>query len=566
MVKTDRDLDQKESLSRLQLLMFLRVGFVSLLLGVAIVIQVRETKTYFGEILNAHYFLIALIYFLTFIYIVALKYIKNLFKFAYLQLLIDTIFITAIIYTTGGIESIFSFLYLLNIISGGIILYRYGGMIIASFSSILYGAFLDLSYYGLINPISYRFPYIQEYQRSEIFYMILVNVAAFYLVAFLSGFLSEQIQKSRAEVKAKQKDIVDLEMLKENIIQNISSGLVALDERNKIIVFNRGAEVIFKIDSKDAIHKDISDIIPHIMPYLKIHSPHKFSQLSYKGKEGQQIDLLLNISPLKEYDGSNKGKILVFQDTTRIREMEQEVKRMEDMAMLGELAAGIAHEIRNPLASISGSIQVLNDSLSKEETHINRRLIEIVLREVSRLDHLVNDFLQFARPQRIEIEEFELNQLIMDTLYLFQNSQSWSEHLDIDTKIMSPLTIKSDPDQLKQIFWNIFLNASEAMPKGGLISINAQKETNFKSSSESIESVRIKIEDNGPGLDPKIAKEIFKPFSTTKKDGSGLGLAIVKRLVEGLGGKVSGENLASEGTAITIRLPVSIDKKVLTVR
>jgi two-component system sensor histidine kinase PilS (NtrC family) len=566
MVKTDRDLDQKETFSRLQLLMFLRVGFVSLLLGVAIVIQVRETKTYFGEILNAHYFLIALIYFLTFIYIVALKYIKNLFKFAYLQLLIDTIFITAIIYTTGGIESIFSFLYLLNIISGGIILYRYGGMIIASFSSILYGAFLDLSYYGLINPIGYRFPYAQEYQSSEIFYMILVNAAAFYLVAFLSGFLSEQIQKSRAELKVKQKDMAALEMLKENIIQNISSGLVALDEHSKIIVFNKGAERIFNIDSRDAIRKDISDIIPHIMPYLKVHSPHKFSQLSYKGKEDQQIDLLLNISPLKEYDGSNKGRILVFQDTTRIREMEQEVKRMEDMAMLGELAAGIAHEIRNPLASISGSIQVLNDSLSREEANINRRLIEIVLREVSRLDHLVNDFLQFARPQRIEIEEFELNQLIVDTLYLFQNSQSWSEHLDIETKIMSPLKIKSDPHQLKQVFWNIFLNASEAMPKGGLISISAQKETDFKSSSESVESVMIKIEDNGPGLDPKIAKDIFKPFSTTKKDGSGLGLAIVKRIVEGLGGKVSGENLAREGTTITIRLPVSIDKKVLNVR
>ena len=566
MVKTDRDLDQKETLSRLQLLMFLRVGFVSLLLGVAIVIQVRETRTYFGEILNAHYFLITLIYFLTFIYIVALKYTKKLFKFAYLQLLIDTIFITAIIYTTGGIEGIFSFLYLLNIISGGIILYRYGGMIIASFSSILYGAFLDLSYYGLINPIGYRFPYAQEYQSSEIFYMILVNAAAFYLVAFLSGFLSEQIQKSRAELKAKQKDIVDLEMLKENIIQNISSGLVALDEHSKIIVFNKGAERIFNIDSRDAIRKDISDIIPHIMPYLKVHSPHKFSQLSYKGKEDQQIDLLLNISPLKEYDGRNKGKILVFQDTTRIREMEQEVKRMEDMAMLGELAAGIAHEIRNPLASISGSMQVLNDSLSKEEAHINRRLIEIVLREVSRLDHLVNDFLQFARPQRIEIEEFELNQLIMDTLYLFQNSQSWSEHLDIDTKIMSPLKIKSDPHQLKQVLWNVFLNASEAMPKGGLISISAQKEKDSKGSSESVESVRIKIEDNGPGLDPKIAKDIFQPFSTTKKNGSGLGLAIVKRLVEGLGGKVSGENLAREGTTITIRLPVSIDKKVLNVR
>jgi len=566
MVKTDRDLDQKETLSRLQLLMFLRVGFVSLLLGVAIVIQVRETKTYFGEILNAHYFLIALIYFLTFIYIVALKYIKNLFKFAYLQLLIDTIFITAIIYTTGGIESIFSFLYLLNIISGGIILYRYGGMIIASFSSILYGAFLDLSYYGLIAPLGYRFLYAQEYQSSEIFYMILVNATAFYLVAFLSGFLSEQIQKSRAEVKAKQKDLADLEMLKENIIQNISSGLIALDEHNRIIVFNRGAEEIFNVDSRDAIKKDIGDIIPRIMPYLKVHSPHQFSQLSYKGKEDQQIDLLLNISHLKEYDGSNKGKILVFQDTTRIREMEQEVKRMEDMAMLGELAAGIAHEIRNPLASISGSIQVLNDSLSKEEAHINRRLIEIVLREVSRLDHLVNDFLQFARPQRIEIEEFELNQLIMDTLYLFQNSQSWSEHLDIDTKITAPLKIKSDPHQLKQVFWNIFLNASEAMPKGGLISISAKKETDSTGSGESVESVRIKIEDNGPGLDQKISKDIFKPFSTTKKDGSGLGLAIVKRLIEGLGGNVSGKNAARKGTRISIHLPVSIDKKVLNTR
>jgi two-component system sensor histidine kinase PilS (NtrC family) len=566
MVKTDRDLDQKETLSRLQLLMFLRVGFVSLLLGVAIVIQVRETKTYFGEILNAHYFLIALIYFLTFIYIVALKYINNLFKFAYLQLLIDTIFITAIIYTTGGIESIFSFLYLLNIISGGIILYRYGGMIIASLSSILYGAFLDLSYYGLIAPLGHRFLYTQEYQSSEIFYMILVNATAFYLVAFLSGFLSEQIQKSRAEVKAKQKDLADLEMLKENIIQNISSGLIALDEHNRIIVFNRGAEEIFNVDSRDAIKKDIGDIIPRIMPYLKVHSPHQFSQLSYKGKEDQQIDLLLNISYLKEYDGSNKGKILVFQDTTRIREMEQEVKRMEDMAMLGELAAGIAHEIRNPLASISGSIQVLNDSLSKEEAHINRRLMEIVLREVSRLDHLVNDFLQFARPQRIEIEEFELNQLIMDTLYLFQNSQSWSEHLDIDTKIMTPLTIKSDPHQLKQVFWNIFLNASEAMPKGGLISISAKKETDSTSSGESVESVRIKIEDNGPGLDQKISKDIFKPFSTTKKDGSGLGLAIVKRLIEGLGGNVSGKNAARKGTRISIRLPVSIDKKVLNTR
>ncbi len=562
MVNTDQDPATQQTLSRLQLLMFLRVGLVSLLLGVAIIIQVRETRTYFGEILNAHYFLIALIYFLTVFYVVALKYIKSLSRFAYLQLLLDTIFITAIIYTTGGIESIFSLLYLLNIISGGTILYRRGGMIIASFSSVLYGAFLDLSYYQLIRPVGYYFPYVQEYQSSEIFYRILVNVAAFYLVGFLSGFLSEQVRKSRAELKIKQKDIADLEMLKENIIQSISSGLVALDEHDKIIVFNRGAERIFDIDSRDAIRKDINDIIPFMMPYLKVDNPNKFSQLSHKMSDGQQIDLLLNISPLQEQDGSKKGEILVFQDTTRIREMEQEVKRMEDLAMLGELAAGIAHEIRNPLASISGSIQVLDDSFSKEDAPINKRLMGIVLREISRLNHLVNDFLQFARPQKMEIEEFDLNQLIMDTFYIFQNSQDRYRHLDVETKFFSPLRIKSDPQQLKQVFWNIFLNACEAMPDAGQIRVSTDKFRGSNGKGESTDLVRVRAEDSGPGIDPKVIKDMFRPFSTTKKDGSGLGLAIVKRIVEGLGGEVSGQNLAQGGAAITILLPLSIEKGI----
>jgi len=562
MVKTDRDYAQKETLSRLQLLMFLRVGLVSLLLGVAIIIQVRETKTYFGEILNAHYFLIALIYFLTFFYAVALKYIKSLSRFAYLQLLLDTIFITAIIYTTGGIESIFSLLYLLNIISGGTILYRRGGMIIASFSSVLYGAFLDLSYYQLIRPMGYYFPYVQDYQSSEIFFRILVNVAAFYMVGFLSGFLSEQVRKSRAELKVKQKDIADLEMLKENIIQSVSSGLVALDEHDKIIVFNRGAERIFNIDSRDAIRKDISDMIPFIMPYLKVDNPNKFSQLSYKTSEGRQIDLLLSISALQEQDGSKKGEILVFQDTTRIREMEREVKRMEDLAMLGELAAGIAHEIRNPLASISGSIQVLNDDFSKEDTPINKRLMGIILREINRLNHLVNDFLQFARPQRMEIEEFDLNQLIMDTLYIFQNSQDRYRHLDVETEFLNPLRIKSDPQQLKQVFWNIFLNACEAMPDAAKIRVSTDRFREFTRKGESTDVVMVKAEDNGPGIDPQVIKDMFRPFSTTKKGGSGLGLAIVKRIVEGLGGEISGQNLPQGGALITILLPLSIEKGI----
>ncbi len=555
MAKVERDYAQRETLSRLQLLMFGRVGLVSLLLGVAIIIQVRETKAYFGEILNAHYVLIALIYFLTFCYVVALKYIKNLARFAYIQLLIDTIFITAIIYTTGGIESIFSFLYQLNIIAGAILLYRRGGLIIASFSSILYGTFLDLSYYRLINPLGYPHPYIYKYQVSEIFYMILVNVAAFYLVAILSSFLSEQIRRSRAELKARQRDLADLEMLKENIIQSISSGLIALDEHNRIIAFNKGAEEIFRVNSRDAILRDVSEVLPFIVPYLRAENPNKVSQLIYKGDDNQRLDLLLNVSPLQRQNGDTKGEILIFQDTTRLMEMEREVKRMEGLAMLGELAAGVAHEIRNPLASISGSIQVLNDSLSREQAHINKRLMEIVLREVDRLNHLVSDFLQFARPKRSEIEEFDLNTLIKDTLYLFQTSQKLSQKLEVETTFQKPLKITSDPQQLKQVLWNVLMNACEAMPNGGTVRVSTEWEPGFRDSKKSERAVRIKVEDTGPGIDPSVIEDMFKPFSTAKKNGSGLGLAIVKKIVENLGGEVSGYNIQGGGAAISIILP-----------
>lgn len=561
MVNTDQDPATQQTLSRLQLLMFLRVTLVSLLLGVAIIIQVRETKTFFGEIVNAHYSLIAAVYFLTFLYVIAFRYVRNLTKFAYVQILLDTVLITAIIHTTGGIESMFSLLYLLSIISGSIILYRRGGLMVASFSIILYGALLDLNYYGLINSMGSYSLYPQDYQSDEVFYRILVNGAAFYVVSFLTSFLSEQSLRSETALKAKQKDMADLEMLNENIIQSISSGLVAVDEYRKIIVFNKGAEGLFDVESTDAIRRDVYEVIPFIQAYLEGKNPNKFNQIVYQGGDRKQIDLLLNISSLTDQDGNKKGKILFFQDMTHMREMEREVKRMEDLAMLGELSAAIAHEIRNPLASISGSIQVLDDSLSREDSLINERLMDIISREIDRLNHMVSDFLQFARPQSKEVEKFDLNQLIGETLYIFQNSQSWSSNLEVEKKFSGPLEMGSDPQQLKQVLWNILLNASEGMPKGGVIRVSTERVNGFDGSGGSTESVKIKVEDNGSGINPKVIKDMFKPFSTTKKGGSGLGLAIVRRIVDGLEGEVSGQNLTGGGASITIVLPLQLKEE-----
>jgi signal transduction histidine kinase len=184
--------------------------------------------------------------------------------------------------------------------------------------------------------------------------------------------------------------------------------------------------------------------------------------------------------------------------------------------------------------------------------------MEIVLREINRLNHLVNDFLQFARPKRMQVKTFDVNRLVAETLDLFQNSQSSSQSLAVETDFESAVhKIKSDPEQLKQVLWNIFLNAAEAMPRGGYLRVSTAKITDNGSGEDEV-SVQITVEDSGPGIDPKTIKDIFKPFSTTKSDGSGLGLAIVKRILQNLGGEIVGDNRPDGGAVIRILLPFSL--------
>lgn len=539
--------------------MFLRVLFVSLLLGASIFIQVKETRTYFGDIQTSHYLLIAFIYFLTFIYVILLTKLKDHSGLAYVQLLVDTFFITAIIYSTGGIESIFSFLYILTIINGSIILYRKGGMIIASSSSILYGLLLDLHYYNVIHPFGSRLIYYTGYQGFYIIYMIIVNIAAFYLVAFLSSYPSEQARKSRVELKAKQDDIIKLEALNEWIIRSITSGLITLDGHGRIILFNPAAEKIFDVKADQTIGRGVTDVLPFLVNYLKdgnedlhhdTHSPAGFIDLPYPGQDGEKKSIRFSMSPLRIPEGDQRGQILVFQDITEMRHIEEEMKKVEGLALIGELAAGIAHEIKNPMASISGSIQMLKEGLSKDD--VNSRLMDIVLREITRLNHLVNDFLLFARPKPANINEFDLNQLIVDSLEIFKNSGKWNEKMKVETDFRDAISLESDPEQIKQILWNIFLNATDAMPDEGLLQISTEITDSQEVADPAQRMVRITVKDNGEGFSKRALTHLFTPFFTTKRGGSGLGLAIVKRIVEGLDGKVSGRNNPDGGAEITI--------------
>jgi two-component system sensor histidine kinase PilS (NtrC family) len=549
---------RQELVSRLQRLMFLRVVVISFLLGASVFIQVRQTRTYFGDLQTTHYALIVSIYFLTLVYVILLKTLKDLIKLAYGQLLVDTLLVTAIIYATGGIESIFSFLYMLVIINGSILLYRRGGMIIASVSSILYGTLLDLHYFGMIEPLGSRLAQPSAYHGAYLFYTVAVNIAAFYLVAFLSSYATEQARKSKVELKARQADIVKLEALNEWIVRSIRSGLITLDDQGRIISFNPAAEEMFGILSEAVIGKSAGDVLPFIKEPIQDRlngtklGQDEFIDLSYQRANGEKLFLRCSISPLNLPEGGHGGHILFFQDLTAMKQIEEEMRKVEGLAMAGQLAAGIAHEIRNPMASISGSIQILKESLDKDD--INGQLMDIILREINRLNDLLSDFLLFARPKQAKLEWFDLNELILESLDFFRNSGKWVDKIRVHTKFHTPLRLESDPYQVRQVLWNLLLNASEAMPDGGSLYIQTELFDSKGGRGNRNKQVRMTIRDTGKGFTEDAIKHLFTPFFTTKEGGSGLGLAIVKRIVEGLKGWVYGKNHSEGGAEVTILL------------
>jgi len=544
--------------SQLRTLMFLRVMLVSLFLGAGIVFQIKGKETYFGYLDISHFSLIAVIYLLTLVYALGLRVIKNQAAFAYVQVLGDTILITWIIHVTGGEESLFSLLYVLAIISGSIMLYRKGGLITATVSTLLYGVLL---YFHLGGDPSSSMTGAMDYPigSTAIFYNYFVNVLGFYLVALLASYLSEKERRSSMALKATKSDLVNLELLNQSIIKSINAGLIALDDSGSVILFNPAAERIFGIRSEEALGKQIKDVIPlsgttldhaHVGRQHGLLTPNQlYLDINITRTDGIPLQVRYSLSPLKLSD-RNGGSLLVFQDITEMKKIEEEMKKVEGLALVGELAAGVAHEIRNPLASISGSIEMLKEMNGNKE--FSSRLMDIIIAEVERLNQLVNDFLLFARPKRANYVEIDLSELISETLELFKNSPYWSHKIELKTHLATPLPIHSDPEQLKQVIWNLLLNACQEIDGGGTLEVSTRIE---EAMDNSVPNALIQIRDSGNGFPEENLPKIFTPFFTTKEDGSGLGLAIAKRIVDGLGGSITAENHPQGGAMITILLP-----------
>jgi two-component system sensor histidine kinase PilS (NtrC family) len=546
-------------------LMLGRLIILSLLLTITFLFQVYEKNFFFIPLANNFYYFIGFFYLVTIVYSLLLKKIRNLYRFAFSQIVIDHFFIIVLIYFTGGKESFFPITYIFTIIGSSIIFYKRGAIFSASLSSFLFGLLLLLQLHHWISPLGQS----PIYDPSQIFYSLITYLAAFYIVAFLSSAISEELKKKKKELIQKQVDYDHLETFNRNIIQSLDSGLLTIDSSGKIIFLNRTGEKILNRHEGELKDTSIFGLFPKIDGVIeqvkKKPSELPFNYQRYETLlihlDGRKTYLGFSISPLTDPEGSFIGHTLIFQDITKFKEMEEQVKRVDKMAAVGVLAAGMAHEIRNPLASLSGSIQMLKSELILND--YQQHLMEITLRESERLNSLVTDFLLFAHPPQTHKILCPIRRVIEETIDLFIRSPSFHDGI----RLLRPnghdeVRISIDPDQMKQVFWNLFINAAQAISEGGDIRIQLGKEnlwrdTNLPLSPElkGREWVKISIIDSGNGIAPEEKEKIFEPFFTTKENGTGLGLSIVHKIIENHDGLIKVDSELGRGATFNIFLP-----------
>ncbi|HKW85737.1 MAG TPA: ATP-binding protein, partial [Nitrospiraceae bacterium] len=349
----------------------------------------------------------------------------------------------------------------------------------------------------------------------------------------------------------------------ENIVQSISSGLFTTDAEGRITSFNPAAQdatgyTLGQVQNRrwwEVFNWQQGDRFGTGPVSLTV--PYRF-EAEGKRADGSRLVLGMTLSPLNE-GGVQTGLVGVFKDLTQIRDMEEQMRRQEWLATIGEMSAGMAHEIRNPLGALAGAMQMLRKDLPLDET--NTRLMNIAIREATRLDSIITEFLAYARPPALNLKECDLNVVLADTLDLIRH-EAHSRQKDIEITIQpwtSPVIAQVDQDQLKQVFWNLAANAFDAMPVGGQLMISVRCRQ-VRVSGQSGEVIEIAFQDTGEGIRKEHLDKIFLPFFTTKKEGSGLGLAAVYRIVDLHGGWVRVDSQVGKGARFVVCLPRSAEE------
>jgi two-component system, NtrC family, sensor histidine kinase PilS len=531
-----------------QTLISVRVVVVTTLLVAALIIQLTAVPLFpIGFI----YRIGGAAFLMTLGYIALERFIASRDVRISVQLMGDLLLETALVYFTGGWDSPFSSLYLVTIITASITLYRKGGLLAASGASILYGGLTDLMFYGVLPLPSSGFFADRTPPATGLYVTIGINLAGFYATAMLTSYISEKLKTTYEELHANRQNLAELQTLSRNVIESVPSGLITLSPAGQITFINPAGSEILKMPVQAIVGEQLSDIgLFWKDEWMELRASMLTDRIVrgettfVRGGEIRSIGYA--VTPLNTPEGKPYGLILIFQDLSEMKRLEAQLRMKDRMAAIGELSAGIAHEIRNPLAAIAGSVQVLkgSTSLSPQED----RLMSIILKESDRLNKTIADFLRFVRPQERAATNFDIAGALAETLELLANSSELTSAHRIERDIRPPsFQIVGDVNQIRQVFWNIARNAVQAMPDGGVLQVMA-------AAGES--SYRIEFMDSGRGMSEEDVRRLFQPFRTNSPSGTGLGMAISYRIVQDHGGRISVDSAEGSGTTITVLLPV----------
>ena len=479
--------------------------------------------------------------------------------FGAVQVATDVGIVTSLVWFTGGSESIFAFLYIPITVYAALLLGRRGAYAASVLGAVGYGGLLLAPHLGWA-PIQELAPGTEPMRLA----LFGVHAGALLLVALLASALSHERDRAGRALDERTRDLRSLQRLHERTVESLTSGLLTTDPHGRITSFNPEAERITGVSGVEAIGRVLDDVIPGALAHVReaaTSSEKGRTRLRYRDVRGRDLYLGLAGSRLRPGENDPGGYVVIFQDVSRVVEMEAELRRHERLAGIGQLSAGLAHEIRNPLAAISGSIQILESSVTGEESEEARRLMGIVVRETDRLNALITDFLHFARPAPAKPEPVAIARALDDMAQIFESVRPATVRLTVDAP--PELRVLADDRQLRQLLWNLFLNALQAMPEGGDLEIRARAaaqgppDAGRNESAEGPHWVEIQVADTGAGIPEDVLERIFDPFFTTKKEGTGLGLATVHRIVEGNGGHVKVESAVGRGTRFCVLLPAA---------
>lgn len=477
-------------------------------------------------------------YSLSLFYVLLLSFWREHQIQAALQVLTDLVMVSIVIHETGGWDSSLNFLYPLVIIVAAVLLPGVWARLVAALAFILYGTVLELNYYGLVPSYCTTHPGLKALQA-----IIFVNLFAFLAVAYLAGLLTAKLRQVGVQLKDASGALEDLQALHENIVHSISSGLITTGLDGRITLVNAAAEKLLERTSAGLIGTPVGEWFLDALPGIEGQKQH--AEVRFDSPSKFRKTFRVRVAALTVPERETLGFVYVLDDLTEIRRLEREVRMQDRLAAVGRLAAAIAHEIRNPLTSIAGSVSMLSGVPEMNGEH--RRLLDIVTRESQRLNAIITDFLAYSRTKQYRFENADLIHLLEDTLTLMEHRMTAENTgISINRRYAVPqASVFADGDKIKQVFWNLCENAVRAMKGGGTLTVAVEPLGH---------DWQVAVQDTGAGMTPQQIEKIFEPFQSNFEGGTGLGLAIVYQIMQAHEGKVWARSKPGQGTTFVLRL------------